>query len=230
MFPVPDVVLAQLVVGLQQTGARLLTGFRPDAAEPQRQGELAVARRQVDLAGERYISVFRAGIVPGHLVMLGQVLPSVGESGETYRHFPPGDRAGKGQGESFAVGKQGGRAFVVADPAGIFPAAIRQMGRQQRVQAIVGQRALQGHEANSLQHDIPVGIGEDFLLDAVTPLQFGVSQFVDRNARLDGMVFKFAVALFFGEIAGAVGDNQSQIAGAGLVDPRESRLRSGCRG
>ena len=118
------------------------------------------------------------------------------------------------------MGKQGGRAFVVADPAGIFPAAIRQMGRQQRVQAIVGQRALQGDEADSLQHDIAVGIGEDFFLDPVAPLQFGIRKFVNRNAGLDRVVFKFAVALFFGEVAGAVGDDQPLIAGAGLVHSR----------
>src|SRR6266849_6567338 len=33
------------------------------------------------------------------------------------------------------------------------------------------------------------------------------------------MVFKFAAAFFFREITGAVGDDQSQIAGAGLVHP-----------
>ena len=98
ILPMPDVVLAQFVVGLEQTGARLLSGFGPDAAEAERQGELAVAGRQVDLAGERDVSVFRAGVVPGHLVMLREVLPSVGESGEADRHLPPGSRAGKGQG------------------------------------------------------------------------------------------------------------------------------------
>ena len=104
------------------------------------------------------------------------------------------------------------------------------MGRQQRVQAIVGQCALQRDEADSLQHDVAVRIGEDFLLDPVTSLQFGVRQFVNRNAGLDGVVFKLAMALFFGEVAGAVGDDQSLIAGAGLIDARDSRLRSGCRG
>ena len=91
MLPMPDVVLAQFVAGLEQTGARLLSGFGPDAAETQRQGELSVTRRQVDLAGERDVSVFRAGVVPGHLEMLGEVLPSVGESGKAHRHLPPGN-------------------------------------------------------------------------------------------------------------------------------------------
>ncbi len=197
-----------------------MPGLGPEAAEPQRQGELSVTCRQVDLAGERDIAVFRVSVVPGHLVMLGQVLPSVGESGETYRHFPPGHRAGKSQGGRFAVREQGRHAFIVADPTGIFAAAIRQMRRQQRVQAIVGQRALQGHEANPLQHHIPVGVGENFFLDPVSSLQFCVSEFVDWNAIFNRVVLKLAVALLFGEITGAVGDDQALVAGAGLVHSR----------
>ena len=192
----------------------------PDAAEAQRQRELAIAGHQVDLAGERHVSVFRASVVPGHLVMLGEILPSIGEAGEARCHLSPGNRAGKGQGDSVAVGEQGGRSFVVADPAGIFPAAVRQMRRQQRIQAIVGKRALEGDETYSLQHDIAVGIGKDFLLDPVAALQFGIRQFVNRNTGLDGVVFKFTVTFFFGEVAGTVGDNQSLVAGAGLVHSR----------
>ena len=70
ILPMPDVVLAQFVVRLEQTGPRLLSGFGPDAAETQRQGELAVAGSQVDLAGKGDVSVFSAGVVPGHLVVL----------------------------------------------------------------------------------------------------------------------------------------------------------------
>ena len=84
------------------------------------------------------------------------------------------------------MGKQRGHAFVVAHPAGIFPAAIRQMGRQQRIETVVGQRALQRHEADSLQYDIAVRIGEDFFLDPVASLHFCVRQLVNRNSRLDG--------------------------------------------
>ena len=196
MLPVPDVVLAQFVAGLEQTGARFLSGFGPDAAEPQRQGELSVTCRQVNFAGERDVSVFRVGVIPGHLEMLREVLPSVGESGKAHRHLPPGNRAGEGEGGRFAMRIQRRRAFVVPDPAGIFPAAIRQMGRQQSVQAIVGQRALQRDEADPLQHDIAVRIGEDFFLDPVTSLQFCVSEFVNRNARLDAHGFQTCSGAF----------------------------------
>src|SRR5580765_5985831 len=94
------------------------------------------------------------------------------------------------------------------------------MWRQQSVQAIVGERALQRDKTDPLQNDISVGIGEDFLLDPVTSLQFCIGQFVDGNAILNRMVLKLAVAFFLGEITGAVGDNQPLIAGAGLVHPR----------
>ena len=148
-LPVPDVVLAQLVVGLQQTGARLLSGLRPDAAKAQCQRELAVAGRQIDLAGERYISVFRAGVVPGHLEMLGEVLPSVGKSGEADRHLPPRRRAGEGQERSITRCANSWAGLCSRRPSRCFPAAIRQMRRQQRVQTIVGQRALQAARSGS---------------------------------------------------------------------------------
>ena len=123
MFPVPDVVLAQFVVGLEQAGARVLSRLRPDPAEAQRQGEFPVACCQIDLAGERDVSVFRAGVVPGHLVMLGEVLPSVGESRQTrLTSFASGTEQIKARAVDVALGKQRGRAFVIPDPSGIFPA------------------------------------------------------------------------------------------------------------
>ncbi len=117
----------------------------------------------------------------------------------------------EGQRAIVALGKQHGSALVVPDPAGIFTATIGEMGSQQGIHVIVGQRALQRDEANPLQDDVPVRIGKDFFLDPVAPLQFGVSQLVNRNTRFNGHIFKLAVPFFFGEKTGAVGDNQSLI-------------------
>ena len=98
------------------------------------------------------------------------------------------------------------------------------MGSQQRVQAIIRKRALQRHEADFLQHDVAIRIGEDFFLDPVASLQFGVGQFVNWNAGFERHILEFAVALLFGEKAGAVGDDQTLVAGASLVHAWEIDL------
>src|SRR5437868_11074937 len=72
-------------------------------------------------------------------------------------------------------------------------------------------------EANSLQNDIAIGIGEDLFFNTVTAIQRSVHQFVGGNARLNGQVFETAVPLFLREKTAAVGDDQAQITGAGLV-------------
>ena len=53
-------------------------------------------------------------------------------------------------------GEEHGHAFVVADPAGIAVAAVGEVGREQGVEAIVGELALQRLEANFLQKDVAV--------------------------------------------------------------------------
>ena len=85
-------------------------------------------------------------------------------------------------------------------------------------QGIVGEGALEGDEADALQHDFPRGVGEDLLFDAVPLLTAGVRQ-AERGYALgkgdDGVV---GVTLLFGQPALAIGDDESQVADAGLVD------------
>ena len=81
------------------------------------------------------------------------------------------------------------------------------MGSQHSEQAIIGKRALQRNKTYLLQDDVAVRIREDFLLDPVSSLQFGVGQFVDWDSGFERHIYELACALFFGEKAGAVGDD-----------------------
>ena len=86
---------------------------------------------------------------------------------------------------------------------------------------IIRQCPLQRLESNLLQDHVSVRIGQDLLLDSITALVAGIDQLVYGNSRLAGTVFKFAVPLFFGEKAAAIGNDQALVARTGLVYSRE---------
>src|ERR1700733_6919499 len=119
------------------------------------------------------------------------------------------------------LGEKHGYAFVVADPAGVGISAVGEMRREQSIEAIVGELALQGFEAGFLQNHIAVRVSEDFLVNAVTSADLGVHEFKCGDTGFDGLVFEGAVAFFFREEIATIGDHESEVAGAGLVDPRE---------
>jgi len=95
------------------------------------------------------------------------------------------------------------------------------MWRQQRVQAIVTKVALQGHEADFLQYHVPPRVGQHFLFNPVASLHAGVGQLIRGYSRLEGTIGEGTMAFFLGEESAAVGDDQSEISGARLVDSRE---------
>ncbi len=159
---------AQIFVRIEQAGAGVLPSLRPDVAKTQSQRKLASASWQIDFPGQGNIAVFRAGVVPCHLVVLGNVLPAVGVPDKANRHLFPVRRAGKSQSVTIAFGQQQRRALVLSDPACVVSAAICQVGSQQGVEMIVGQFSLKRDKADFLQNHIPIGIGKDLLLDAIT--------------------------------------------------------------
>ena len=72
------------------------------------------------------------------------------------------------------LGKEHRHAFIIANPTGVSVSTVRQMRREQRVEVIIGKLSLQRFEANFLQHDVTVRIGEDFLSNAVATAIFRV--------------------------------------------------------
>ena len=82
---------------------------------------------------------------------------------------------------------------------------------------IVGELPPQRLEPDFLQQHVAVRISENFFVNAIAAADFRVRQFKGRDTWLDGTVLERAVALFFGEERSAVGDYESEIAGAGLI-------------
>ena len=97
-------------------------------------------------------------------------------------------------------------------------AGIDQMRRQQGKQP--QRRTIQHLQPDLLQHDVVARVGDDVLDDAEPAAEMGVDDQEGGDAVLQPAGLEAAVALFLGEEAGAVGDDQAEIAGAGLVDPR----------
>jgi hypothetical protein len=56
--------------------------------------------------------------------------------------------------------------------------------REQDVQVEIGQRPLQRHEADALQHHVAPPVRQDFLLDSIAAVSRRVVEAIRRNARL----------------------------------------------
>ncbi len=117
------------------------------------------------------------------------------------------------------LGEEHAQAFVVTDPTGIVIAAVGQVGRQQRIETVIGELALQWFEPNFLQHHVAVGIGEYFLVDSVAAAVVSVDQLKSGNAGLERFVLKPTVPFLLGKESLAIGDDEAEIASASLVDP-----------
>ena len=92
------------------------------------------------------------------------------------------------------------------------------MGREQGVEAVVRELALQWFEANFLQQNVAVRVGENLFVNAVAAVDFGVSQFKGGDAGLERDVFESAMAFFFREEIASVSDHEPEVTGASLVD------------
>ncbi len=209
--------MAKGLVRREQRRADLLAGLRPDSAEAEGENEFAVAGGQVNFRSQGDVSVFRQVVLPGHLEMLRQVLPTVGYAGKSDGTLYPGYGAAEGKRERIARGEKHGPSLVIADPAGIAVSHIAQVRGQKGIEAVVAETSLEREKSNFLQHHVSPGIGQHFFFDPITALDAGIGQLVDRHPRLDRNVFKCTMALFLGKKLMAVSDNQAEVAGAGLI-------------
>src|SRR5579862_901002 len=93
------------------------------------------------------------------------------------------------------------------------------MGRKQRIEVIIRKLTLQGLETHLLQHYIAIRIGENFFANAVAPAVLGIDEFVAWNAGLERPILKGTMTFFLGKERFAVGNEESEVAGASLVNP-----------
>src|SRR4026207_1063296 len=80
-------------------------------------------------------------------------------------------------------GEQRRRALVVAHPRRIATASVNEVGSEQHVQTKIGQRALEWHETDALEHHVPPGIGQYFLLDPIATVKRRIPNPIGKNAR-----------------------------------------------
>jgi hypothetical protein len=119
-----------------------------------------------------------------------------------------------------ACGEQHRCPLVVAHPRCIAAAAVREMRCEQHIESEIRQLALKRHESDALQDHVTPRICQDFFLDPVPAVSRGVVNAIRGNAgrHLDGVGVR--ISLFFGEVDLAVGDNETEIAGARVIDAR----------
>jgi hypothetical protein len=101
---------------------------------------------------------------------------------------------------------------------------ISQVRREQDMQVIIRQGALSRAEPDSPQYGVPPGIGHNLLFDLVATLAAGVKQPEGRHPVCQPLHLMIGITLFLGEKVSAVGDNQTHVAGAGLVNARVVNL------
>ncbi len=96
-------------------------------------------------------------------------------------------------------------------------AAVDQMRGEQGEQA---QRLGGALQPDELQQGGVAGVGDHALDDAVAPIDVGVGKLVGGDAVLQRFDNETAISFFFREEPAVVGDQQAEIAGAGLIDAR----------
>jgi hypothetical protein len=105
------------------------------------------------------------------------------------------------------------------EPSAVVGAAIDEMRRQQREEPIIT-RAVKRPEGDTLQHDIADRIGKHGLVDAIAAIGGDIGKPESRHTVLDGMHRTARVAFLFREIIAAIGDNEAEIARAGIINAR----------
>ena len=216
-LPVPDVAIPSRVEPVGQTGSGAPGGFGRGAAEAQSQHELAARLRRIHFARQRDVAILGAVVAPRHARVCGQVLPAIRHPDEPGRPHQPVRRTGQRQGAALAFSEQHGPTLVLTDPRRVVAAAVGQMRCEQNVKAIVARRALQRHEARALQHDRPRRVGQDLLFDAIAALEAGVRQPERRDPVGQPRDLMSGMALLLRDETAAIGDDEAQVAGAGLV-------------
>lgn len=82
---------------------------------------------------------------------------------------------------------------------------------------VIAQRSLQRHKPRTLEQHVALRVGDHFLLDPVAALRTCVHQAIGRRALGQPGDLMHSLAFLFGEEFAAIGDDEAQIACAGLI-------------
>ena len=208
---------------MRQAGAHAIGGFRPGAPEAQRHRHrprchLAGRAAQIELPGEGDVAILGAVILLAQLAITPQHPPAIACADKPHRAGTERHRGGHGDGRAVILGEQHLHALVGADPARVVRPAIDQMRREQREQA---QRRIAARaQFHLLQHHVAPRIGDHRLEDVVATGDAFAAQAIGRHAIGQRVHAVMRVALLLGEEPIRPGDDETEIAQAGLVEPR----------
>src|ERR1700730_4833367 len=147
-----------------------------------------------------------------------KVLPSIGGADEPDRPTAPRRGAAERQRIGASRGEEHLAPLMVGQPSGVVPATIHEVRRKEGVEAVIADRAALGLEAYTLKNDIAARIGKHKLFDDIATVARCVAQHEGGNAVVHRPDRARGVTLLFREIAAAVGDDEAEIARAGIVD------------
>lgn len=137
--------------------------------EAQGDDEFVAASSKIDLGTKCDIAAARRIVKPGQLEMLRQILPTIRAADEADRAGAPRHRASERESIAAAAREQHVVPFIGAEPGVVIGAAIDEMRRQQREQAIVA-RTVERVEDDTLQHDVAVRVRNDRLRDPIAAI------------------------------------------------------------
>jgi hypothetical protein len=146
-----------------------------------------------------------------------QVLPGVGSAHVANRHGPPGNIGGQRQYRPPGLGEEHREALVVAHPGQVVASPVADVRGEQRHHVVVVEAARSRVEAHALQQHGALRVADDLLLHPVAARRALVGHPEGRHARLPGDPVAGVPLLLREEVAGT-GNNEAEVAGAGLID------------
>ena len=137
LLPTPD------VLDLKFVRVRRANSRGPDTRPRLRRGRSPApalndpphARRSTSPV-ERDVSLLGAVVLPVHLLVLSQILPSIRHAHVSGRAFEPRSRAGQGQSTTVPPGEEHGDPAMLTEPGGIAEPPVSQMRSQDHVKVI----------------------------------------------------------------------------------------------
>ena len=194
-----------------------MAGLGRRLAEAEGENRHAV-RTPRQLGRQRDIAVGRGVVSLDEPAVARELPPAVRNADEADRAGEERLIGGHRQMGAVAGGEQHAVALVVAAPSAVVGAAVDEMRRGQGEKAQAARaRILQ---ADLHQHRAAARVGDDALEDAKPAAAMLARQKESGNAVLERLDGALAVTLHLGEEARAVGDDQAEVANAGLIDAR----------
>ncbi len=172
--------------GTQSLGDRD-QGVVETVAESQRQHKLP-ALPDIEFAGQGDVAIRRTVELPVHPEIAGQVLPAVGRPHVTARASQKRDRCCQHEPGSAFMRRQHLPPVGLDHVPVVAPAADFQVRREQREEPQLGEQVAFGLQAGVDEHTVLMGIGDNFLDDAVATVGIDIGDSITQRVRGQALV------------------------------------------